>query len=647
MYKKWDVDLVGVLADDEFVYSRTGGKMAVFVNRQNVVQFSIRLISQAPDSFPNVKLFTGYSTDLERYGYVEDYFADIVERAQSLREFLRDYLVVFRPFIRGEYYNIADVRLVNVPLAHHDDAAYVPLPVFSSSEHGLEFPEFMDKLSKNQFIGKIPYVSTDSTDTPTCILWRDDESLTYKVVGEFVRHRYGFGGFQFWHNQLRVLDFKPEWENDFFEVPNDPTLAFVGYEAYQAMLEQLAIQPLYIPPTESLLPELETGQTLTTSIVTLEQAEDPVNETSPEEIEFLQLLARTAREHGLLYDEADLVNFHTAMKTGGLIILSGMSGTGKTKLVQIYGRTLGMDDEQLSIIPVRPAWTDDADLLGYVDSVNMVYRPGDSGLVNTLIQANANKDRLYLVCFDEMNLARVEHYFSQFLSVLEMDPARRRLRLYNEELLPRLYNSAYYPPSISIGDNVLFVGTVNLDESTYHFSDKVLDRANVITLKVLPFAQLKGLSEERKRKQDFRPEMSLAQYHSFIADTQTITLTDRELALITQMHQLLQQASSNLGIGYRVVRQINAFMANLPATRVLTRGEAFDRQIVQRVFTKLRGQEDQLRPLIGTYRPERQGLIDSPMLALLDEYSDVSQFTAARSVLKQKAKELKFYGYTV
>lgn len=633
MYKKWDVDLVGVLADDEFVYSRTGGKMAVFVNRQNVVQFSIRLISEAPASLPNVKLFTGYSTDLERYGHVEDFFADPSERAQSLREFLCDSLVVFRPYIRGEYYNVADVRLVHVPLAHREDTVYVPIPVFSSSD----YQEFMDKLAGNQFVGKVPHVSSESTDTPTCILWRDEQEATYKVIGEFVRHRYGYGGFQFWYNQLRTLDFRVEWEDDLFEVPNDPTLAFMGYEAFQAMHDLLAIQPLYAPVAvnpfpDSSLPASEAGKVIS---------------ANTDELDFMQLLIQTAREQGLLYDEADLINFHTAMKTGGLIILSGLSGTGKTKLVQVYGRALGMDDEQLSIIPVRPAWIDDADLLGYVDSMHMVYRPGDSGLVNTLIQADANKERLYLICFDEMNLARVEHYFSQFLSVLEMDPMRRRLRLYNDELLPRLYNSAHYPPSVAIGENVLFVGTVNLDESTYHFSDKLLDRSNVLTLKVLPFADLRGLTEERKRKQDFRHEISLDQYRSFTAEIHGLQMSEREIGLMSSMHQLLQQASNHLGIGYRIVRQINVFLANLPANNVLSRGAAFDRQLVQRVFTKLRGPEDQLRSLVGVYHPERQGVVDSPLLALLDEYNDLSQFALARNVLQQKAKELKLYGYTV
>ncbi|SMQ81252.1 AAA domain (dynein-related subfamily) [Bacillus sp. OV166] len=209
---------------------------------------------------------------------------------------------------------------------------------------------------------------------------------------------------------------------------------------------------------------------------------------------------RVTHELGLIYDKKDLYNFHTAMKSSNLVILAGMSGTGKSKLVQAYGKALGLfDNHKMTFIPVRPAWTDDADLIGYADTLQMVYRPGDSGLVNALMSAKENSKKLHIICFDEMNLARVEHYFSQFLSVLENEPGPQRvLQLYNGDLKDNLKNSTQYPPVIPIGDNVIFVGTVNLDDSTYHFSDKVLDRANVITLNVLNFGNLRKVSKEEK-----------------------------------------------------------------------------------------------------------------------------------------------------
>ncbi|MBY7147563.1 AAA family ATPase, partial [Levilactobacillus brevis] len=175
------------------------------------------------------------------------------------------------------------------------------------------------------------------------------------------------------------------------------------------------------------------------------------------------------------------------MKSDGLVILSGLSGTGKSQLVQAYSEALGLPSTNIDFIPVRPYWADDSDLIGYADTVNSVYRPGDSGLVDILVNAEKNQNQLYVIVFDEMNLARVEHYFSQFLSILEMKSESRSIQLYNDELEARMYNKENYPASISIKNNILFVGTINTDESTFQLSDKVLDRSNVIRLNMVPF----------------------------------------------------------------------------------------------------------------------------------------------------------------
>ncbi|PWX25139.1 ATPase, partial [Clostridium perfringens] len=96
-----------------------------------------------------------------------------------------------------------------------------------------------------------------------------------------------------------------------------------------------------------------------------------------------------------------------------------------------------------------------------IDSINNIYRPGDSRFIDTLIEASNNKENIYIICLDEMNLARVEHYFSQILSVLELDRDDRILKLYNEELEGTIKNSNKYKANIKIGNNILLVGTVN------------------------------------------------------------------------------------------------------------------------------------------------------------------------------------------
>jgi len=361
----------------------------------------------------------------------------------------------------------------------------------------------------------------------------------------------------------------------------------------------------------------------------------------------LDNLFTTTRDFGFVYEKKDLINFHTCMKSSSLVILSGMSGTGKTKLVELYSHALGLKGIQYTLIPVSPSWTSDSDLIGYADTLHMVYRPGDSGLINALRKAEDEKDKLFIICFDEMNLARVEHYFSQFLSILEMDHGKRELRLYNDDLESRLYNSAQYPPTIAIRENVLFVGTVNVDESTYHFSDKVLDRANVLSLEIMPFEHMKKLPERKKIFALGTEEVDFETYTSFKADRRNVALMDEELKFLWKVHQALHDANKQIGVGPRIVKQIDAYLANLPVQDVLTREQAFDLQMVQRILTKLRGSEDQLRELAGVYDKETGEVNGSILLNLFDQHQQVSDFEKSREIVKQKAKELKLNGYTI
>lgn len=644
IYKRWDIDVVGVLATDDYVATKRDGE-AVFINRQNSLQFLVRIISETPESFPNVNLFTGYSSDIEKYGFEENFLQSEFLRKDTLRNFLNDYLIVFKPNRKGDHFHIKDVRLVPKPNAFSERSTFVPIPVFSEKKHQQTFGEFLAKLKHNKFVGKIDGISIEYDDTPGLVFWRN-EDYTFKVVGEFESHRYAYGGFQFQYNELKEFNIQEEWLDDAFEVPENETLMFVGNETYHKMVQEMELtSALDLEEYEqnTMLQELE-AENITSVHEMVQEEEKPSSEE-----EFLDHLVNFAREQGLLYHEKDLINFHTAMKSSTIVILAGMSGTGKSKLVQMYGKALGMDDIQLNIIPVRPSWTDDADLIGYVDSIHMVYRPGDSGLINTLIEASKAENvhnRIYIVCFDEMNLARVEHYFSQFLSVLEMEPTRRQLRLYNEQLEAKLYNSYQYPPVINIGDNVMFVGTVNIDESTYHFSDKVLDRANVINLNVLPFEKLKELRDERKRKSD-RKEWTLTEFREFRNQIPTIELADREISFLREIHELLNSVNKNMGVGFRIVRQIDSFLKNLPQNYILPRNEAFDLQVVQRILTKVRGPEDQLKSLIGSYKTEINQTTKSSLIELVDRYNDVSHFKETRKIILHKSKELKAYGYTI
>ncbi|UFJ40743.1 AAA family ATPase [Brevibacillus humidisoli] len=654
--KMWEIDLLGVLADDETVQQQLGRPKAVFVNRLGYVQFYIRLITNKPASFPRVDLFTCYSTDLEKYGFDDDLKKTNEEREEDLKDFLQESLLILQPYRKissnDDHFLAKNVRLIPKRESFRETDTFIPIPVFSPEVHNIDYDELLLRLMKGKYLGRIENISHDQDDTPTIILWREEKSR-YKMLGEFVDHSYAHGGFSMvTENGLKERDFTDEWlDASYLDDASANTLMFVNTETYLTMEQALReTDPIQTSSIQEQAPVPEEKPAAPLAQIQVEEESDPVVEEekkSDEEL-FMEHFIQVTKEMGLSYREKDLYNFHTAMKSGYLTILAGMSGTGKSRLVQAYGKALGLD-QQLVIIPVSPSWTDDSDLIGYVDTMNMLYRPGNTGLINVLHEAQKNSNNLYIVCFDEMNLARVEHYFAKFLSVLEMEPGRRKLKLYDENTL--LYNSSQVEQEINIGNNVIFVGTVNLDESTYHFSDKVLDRANVIKLEVQDFEALRHVSQkdakDKAKTEKKQPTYyNYEQYNQFRNPDGAFTLTPEETALLWELHQTLQQVNKNLGVGPRVARHIDHYLKNLPPSPHLDRAAAFDLQLVQRVFTKLRGPEGLLKELIGTIDSNDEWK-NSRLLTILDNYSTVSQFVETKSVLTQKAKELKVNGYTV
>lgn len=651
MNKDWSIDLVGRLAREEDVLKRP-----IFINSQDELQFQIKLISETPEKFPNEKLFMSYPNDLLKYGFEDDYYRSPDQRIERLETFLSEYLLVFCPQKKtlanhSEIFIGKELRLIRKSESYTDVSTFIPVPVFSKEYHDISFDEITHKIQNQRFIGKIKNISTELHDTPQFILWREGEN--YTIIGEFDKHQYAHGGYCMQvSGDLKVAEFEDSWLEDCYFTPENTTLLFIPLVIYQEMIKSIefatplpnAKEVLQIKPSETT--ESFKFQQV---ISTLVESGESHNSADKKEERFLEYFIQVTREAGLQYAEKDLINFHTAMKSNTLNILAGMSGTGKSRLVQAYAKALGLDDDQFVIIPVRPSWTDDSDLIGYVDAMNMVYRAGDSGLINTLIQAQKEENRdnkIYLVCFDEMNLARVEHYFSQFLSVLEMEPQRRQLRLYSDDLTGRLYNTAKYEPIINIPENIMFVGTVNIDESTYHFSDKVLDRANVITLDVLPYVHFKNLSQsERKQLRDIHGRKYYEDFKSFrISDK--FSLEEREVELFWRIHLMLQSVNKTLGVGPRIVKQIDMYIQNLPATPHLSRKQAVDLQVVQRILPKLRGPEGLLKELIGKV-DHHNAVSDSNFDRLLEEFTDISDFVETRNVLSHKAKELKINGYTI
>lgn len=199
------------------------------------------------------------------------------------------------------------------------------------------------------------------------------------------------------------------------------------------------------------------------------------------EAEFLAQFERVVEQKGFRFATDDLVNLHVCLKMGGLTVLAGPSGAGKSSLPRLYAEALGCRDEYLHV-PIRPHWRDDRDLLGAFNAATQRFEPADSGLVERLITAaideREGRGGVYVVCLDEMNLARAEHYFAAVSSVLELPADERYLTLFARGLA-RPEDPFGQHQRLSIGHNVRFVGTVDIEEPSRFFSTRMLDRCQL------------------------------------------------------------------------------------------------------------------------------------------------------------------------
>jgi len=652
MSKNWETLFLGVVEENTKMYEN---------NTNSSMKFSITIKSMPPEDFPaSIKTVNGYSDDLEKSaGFVDRKDISEWERIKTLTDFLKDYLLIFK--VKEEkhrehditYYNAYDIELIKKETAT-TSSTYLPIPLIKVYKENRD--DYLKKLSNNEFIEQIEGISYHKDDTPSFILveekeekipfgpYSSNENSKYYAVGpiEEVIFSEEYGYKFYTTNNKKYIELKREDVNEIYFTSG--SISFVpGTNEYEDMIiENINENGKRITPLKSKI-KLE------------DQDED----------KFLMVFKEVALSKGLSYNMEDLINFHTAMKTQSFVILAGMSGTGKSRIVQCYHEALNKyaggnkynaqsNRSKLLFVPVRPFWQDDTDLLGYLDTLNGIYRPGETGLVDFIYESQRNPEECYIICLDEMNLARVEHYFSQFLSILEREPSKRVISLYNEKLNGRIYNQNDYPAQLMLGENIFFVGTINIDESTFQFSDKVLDRANVINLKLNSFKNIRkelrnGVKSEKESVKSVYEEPPLDNLRTFIKfkgmkkEGRERMLSEKELELLWEIHTQINNVNSKLGVGYRIVNQIEAYLMNIPSESKLTREKSFDLQINQRIFTKLRGSDIQLNHLVG--KIEESQYVPGTLYKLLEENKSLSNFENSKKRLQNLAQELTEYGY--
>lgn len=620
------------------------GANSVYVNSQSYIQVHIEMLSQTPQSYSGEAEINAFSNNLIPHGFEDPEFTlNSEERALFAMEFLENILLFFKieqtssGFSRVDSLDLRAAKL-NVEVADF----YHSIPVYNESSLGT-LQKVLETLMNRKILGDNKDVSNEKGDAPRHILFK---TLTneYYAIGAIKDHQHSYGGFRyiFDNDEVYCTKLSEEMLHSIYFY-ND--IAFEPEEVAYIIEDLIQSEK---PVTEEFI------QSLTTRAdEVLVQTEANIVETSSNiatsteleaEAQFLQQFEQLLKMRNLYYNTQDLNHYHTTLKAGGLTILSGVSGTGKSQLVQVYAEALGLNEAEFLMIPVAPSWLDETDLLGYVDIQNNQYIPSITGLVSLLLEAEKYPQKTFIVCFDEMNLAKVEHYFSQFLSILEMDKNSelRKVRLYSEELEAQISNSPDYPSTIHVFDNIHFVGTVNTDESVHRFSDKVLDRSNIIQLKVEPFNLM--MMEQNAVEVKMPASFNLKQ---FAKVNPSQSLTKSHIDFLWALNELMNDAAATLGFGPRIVKQMNQHMMNVLETTAYSLEDAFDLQVAASILPKIRGAEDLLLPLLGQYDGKTKTTRNSAMLELVNQYAELSLFTRTKQQIHHKAKELASYGYTM
>ncbi|MDC3959014.1 EVE domain-containing protein [Polyangium jinanense] len=331
------------------------------------------------------------------------------------------------------------------------------------------------------------------------------------------------------------------------------------------------------------------------------------------------------RSRGLHFPAELVTTYLLSFRTKPFVILSGISGTGKTKLAQAVAEWAGSEEvRRHEFISVRPDWLDGKEVLGFYNVLTEAYalRP----FLSLLLRAHRDRTEPHFVILDEMNLARVEHYFADLLSAMESrtlqenELRQEALHLHDQ---PRCLPMAkpetgkqpercasckatrdeiaacslhfdgvqMVPPKLEVPANVYITGTVNIDETTHMFSPKVLDRANVIEFNEvdLPGYGQDGASSGFVLRDGRVPlgATTVARQEHFLRAPQKVRDT-----LVALNHML---AEENLHFGYRVANEMALYIEH--AMAAIGPGaveDALDLQVLQKLLPKLHGSKQKL-----------------------------------------------------
>lgn len=353
----------------------------------------------------------------------------------------------------------------------------------------------------------------------------------------------------------------------------------------------------------------------------------------------IQKIINLVKDTGLLYSDSLIKRFAFSLMSKRFLILSGLAGSGKTQLALAFASALVSNREkQMCVVSVGADWTNREPLLGFPNALQQdKYVKPESGVLDLLIEANRpeNANKPFFLVLDEMNMSYVERYFADFLSAME---SKEKIALWNNnEAKDDSDEVDGVPQKVALPRNLFIIGTINVDETTYMFSPKVLDRANVIEFKISGNEMADFLSGMKEVDRDNINGKAAGMGADFVEKACMKELEKDNKAIVTLQSFFDELKGVNAEFGYRSATEIFRFIcqakANDDATTKMSDEEILDAAIVQKLLPKLHGSRKKLEPVLGK--------LWKLCFTGADKDLNISQEHVAKAAFKESADKIR------
>lgn len=310
---------------------------------------------------------------------------------------------------------------------------------------------------------------------------------------------------------------------------------------------------------------------------------------------------QSLRDAGVVASRTLVVRMLSSLVSKNLVLLTGLAGSGKTKIAQALARWLPSSSKCFRVVAVGADWTGNENVLGYpngLDKASYISKPS----LDVILHAKANQAIPHFVILDEMNLSHVERYFADILSAIESDE-----KIYLHQDSERNANGTAIPAEVELPKNLFIIGTVNVDETTYMFSPKVLDRANVIEFR-MDAAELNGFLDSPAKPDLSKLDGKGASFGKAFVDaaknpvtvpTEVKATYDAEMMLL---FKTLQAHGAEFGYrtAYETARFVHFYklLGNHADGDTAWFSGAFDCVVFQKLLPKLHGSRAKLGPVL-------------------------------------------------